>query len=73
MMKNAFDETKVISESVLPREESGAGHSATFSVALPLTVVHAESGPSVTRRHPSTATVPVMPNICDEIVGMKMR
>jgi signal transduction histidine kinase/DNA-binding response OmpR family regulator len=50
----------------------GAGHGATFSVSLPLTVVHADSGPSVTRRHPSTATVPVMPNICDQIAGMKI-
>jgi CheY-like chemotaxis protein len=49
----------------------GKGHGATFTVSLPMTVVHAEPDPPVERRHPRAANAPVMPDICDRVAGLK--
>jgi PAS domain S-box-containing protein len=50
----------------------GEGHGATFTVSLPVTVVHPELEPIPARRHPSAAGDTVAPNGCADIKGMKI-
>jgi PAS domain S-box-containing protein len=50
----------------------GKAQGATFTVSLPLTVVHAEPDPSLERRHPRAANTPVLPDICDRLAGLKV-
>ncbi len=50
----------------------GLRQGATFTVSLPLTVVHADVVPSLIRRHRASATVPVTPITRDQIEGLKV-
>ncbi|MDQ3439854.1 MAG: ATP-binding protein [Planctomycetota bacterium] len=44
----------------------GVGHGSTFSVSLPLTVVHPEPEPAVERRHPQMTTGAAVASLFDE-------
>lgn len=50
----------------------GQGQGATFTVSLPMMVVHAEPEASPERRHPSAANTPVAAEPCADIAGIKV-
>ena len=53
---------------------AGAGQGATFTVSLPVTVIHAPPGaaPEADRRHPLSASAPASLDGCVEIAGVKV-
>ena len=52
---------------------AGAGRGSTFTVSLPLTVIHPEPRPEVERRHPSVSPSPLgLPDGCVRIAGVKV-
>jgi PAS domain S-box-containing protein len=53
-------------------KSAGLGQGSTFTVLLPLTVLHAEAESSVERRHPSARNGPVNANVCAQIEGAKI-
>ncbi|MDQ3032495.1 MAG: PAS domain S-box protein [Myxococcota bacterium] len=50
----------------------GAGQGSTFTIALPLTVVHAEPAPELERRHPSTAASAAVLDPCVDMAGIRV-
>ncbi len=50
----------------------GPGQGATFVVSLPLTVIHPEADPHPERRHPTVGGVPLLPDACAKIEGLKV-
>jgi PAS domain S-box-containing protein len=50
----------------------GAGHGSTFTVSLPLTVLHADPEPASDRRHPAATNLPVPTPACAQVSGMKV-
>ena len=50
----------------------GPGRGSTFVVALPLTVIHAETVVHPDRRHPTVGGVPIHPNACAKIAGVRV-
>ncbi|HEV2292529.1 MAG TPA: PAS domain S-box protein [Tepidisphaeraceae bacterium] len=51
----------------------GTGHGATFTVSLPLPVIHPEPNPDVERRHPrATSAGMSLPDACVRIAGVKV-
>ena len=51
----------------------GVGRGATFTVSLPLTVIHPEPNPDVERRHPrGTSASAAVPDACVQISGVKV-
>jgi signal transduction histidine kinase/ActR/RegA family two-component response regulator len=54
-------------------KSAGVGQGATFTVSLPLTVIHPEPDPEGERRHPRAASSAVaLPDGCVEIAGVKV-
>jgi CheY-like chemotaxis protein len=45
---------------------------STFTVALPLTVIHPEPDPDFARRHPSSGKSPALGDTCLELAGVKV-
>ena len=50
----------------------GKGQGATFTVAMPVIVVHADPQPGAPRRHPAAYGASLAPEACDGIAGMKV-
>jgi signal transduction histidine kinase/ActR/RegA family two-component response regulator len=50
----------------------GPAQGATFVVSLPLTAVHPEPEASEPRRHPTASESPQMPDLRDEIAGLRI-
>jgi signal transduction histidine kinase len=56
-------------------KSGGPGHGSTFSVSLPVTVIHPEpdSAPAVRRRHPAAnSSDDATPNPCPSLAGVKV-
>jgi PAS domain S-box-containing protein len=53
-------------------KSGGVGFGSTFTVALPLTVLHPEPEPEPQRRHPAAGAVPVMSDTCVQIEGVRV-
>jgi PAS domain S-box-containing protein len=50
----------------------GVGQGATFTVSLPIVVIHAEPEPSDERRHPRADPLRTVPSACNEISGVRV-
>ncbi len=53
-------------------KSGGIGKGSTFSVALPLKVIHPDLEPEHERRHPAAGSVPVLDETCAQIAGLKV-
>lgn len=53
-------------------KSGGVGSGSTFTVALPLTVLHADPQPDTQRRHPEVGAAPVLDETCMSIEGVKV-
>jgi PAS domain S-box-containing protein len=53
-------------------KSGGTGAGSTFTVALPLTVIHPEPESERDRRHPAVGSVPLLIDTCVEIEGLKV-
>ncbi len=50
----------------------GMGHGATFTVSLPVMIVHTDADPSQERRHPTAAGLPIAWDACADLAGLKV-
>jgi PAS domain S-box-containing protein len=53
-------------------KSSGKGCGSTFSISLPLTVIHPEPVIEPERRHPTSGAAPDMADLCVEIEGVRV-
>jgi CheY-like chemotaxis protein len=53
-------------------KSAGLGQGATFTISLPVLIVNAEPEPAEERHHPGVDTLPLRPDMCADIAGVKV-